>query len=80
MRLGSKQLEMLMLCGVGRALVVGDRTSRRLCELGLMRAHGKDGDSIVAVTAEGLRALADASDAGRIALFEMPKAKGETNG
>lgn len=71
MRLGIRQLRKLRTVGTRMALVVPDKTSRRLCELGLMVAHGDDG-SFAAITPAGLRALADAVDAGKIKLFEMP--------
>jgi len=70
-RLGIRQLETLRAVGTHAALVVPDKTSRRLCALGLMVAHGDDG-SFAAITPAGLRALADAVDAGRLTLFEMP--------
>lgn len=72
-RLGPKQLALLRTVGTSSALVVASATSRRLCALGLMRAHGTDG-SFAAITPAGLRALADAAEAGRIELFAMPEA------
>ena len=75
MRLGIRQLELLRSVGTTRALVVADRASSRLCEIGLMKEMG-DG-SFVAVTPAGLRALADAVDAGRIDLFRMPEREGK---
>lgn len=71
-RLGKPQLERLRGIGTSAALVVPDAMSRRLCELGLLKAHGKDG-SFSAITPSGLRALADAAEAGRIELFKMPE-------
>lgn len=71
MALGKKQLQILRSLGVSRAFVVPSADTMRLCALGLMKAHGRDG-SIVAITPDGLRALADAAERGRIALFEMP--------
>lgn len=76
MRLGKHQLQMLRAAGTSSALVVPCATSRRLCDLGLMKAHG-EGGSFISVTPAGLRALADAVDAGKINLFVMPKKKGE---
>ena len=75
-RLGIRQLELLRGIGTTGALVVGNKTSRRLCALGLMKAHGRDG-SFAAITPAGLRALADAAEAGRIELFRMPEMEGE---
>lgn len=69
MRLGKQQLALLRSVGTHSALVVPDRQSRRLCELGLMTAEN-DG-SFARLTADGLRALADAVDAGKILLFEL---------
>jgi hypothetical protein len=70
--LGKRQLELLRDIGPMCALVLPDKTSRRLCALGLMFAHGVDG-SFAAITPAGLRALADAADAGKIALFTLPE-------
>jgi hypothetical protein len=70
--LGKRQLALLRDVGTIGALIVPEKTSRRLCDLGLMAAHGADG-SFAAITTAGLRALADAVDAGRIALFTMPE-------
>ncbi|HRP26369.1 hypothetical protein [Thauera sp.] len=71
-RLGPKQLALLRTVGTSSALVVASATSRRLCALGLMRAHGTDG-SFAAITPAGLRALADAVEAGRVEMFQMPE-------
>ncbi len=70
MKLGTRQLELLRALGTRSALVIHDKLSRRLCELGLMKAMGDD--SFICITPDGLRALADAADAGRIELFKMP--------
>jgi hypothetical protein len=75
MRLGKRQLELLRGVGPGAAVVVPDNMTRRLCSLGLMKAHGGEDGSFAAVTPNGLRALADAADAGRISLFKMPDKK-----
>jgi hypothetical protein len=75
MRLGLKQLQMLRAVGTTSAVVVSCRTTRRLCDIGLMEANGSDG-SFASITPAGLRALADAVDAGKIDLFLMPKKKG----
>lgn len=72
MRLGIRQLDRLHAVGTHAALIVPDRISRRLCDLGLMKAHGAEG-SFSAITPAGLRALADAAEAGRIELFRMPE-------
>lgn len=74
-RLGYRQLERLRGVGTTRAQMVPDAMSRRLCALGLMRAHGEDG-GFAAITPVGLRFLADAVEAGRISLFEMPTKDG----
>ncbi len=72
MRLGKRQLALLRGVGPTSAVVVPDGTTRRLCDLGLMKAHGGEDGSFAAVTPAGLRALADAVDAGKIGLFKMP--------
>lgn len=74
-RLGTRQLELLRAAATMRAVIVPDKRTRRLCELGLMTAVYEDG-SFSHATPDGLRALADAADAGRIKLFEMPKRDG----
>jgi hypothetical protein len=71
LRLGPRQLAMLRAVGTTCAVVVPDRLSRRLCELGLMTAEA-DG-SFARITPAGLRALADAAEAGRVTLFVMPE-------
>lgn len=69
MKLGMRQLEMLRSVGTRSAVVVADPLTRRLCELGLM-AEARP-DSFAHITPDGLRALADAADAGRIELFKL---------
>ena len=76
MRLGKKQLELMRGVGATAAFVVPNPTLRRLCDLGVMKAHGPDG-SFVAITPDGLRALADAVEDGRIGLFTMPPKRSE---
>jgi hypothetical protein len=76
-RLGRRQLAMLRGVGTTAALVVPSPTSRRLCELGLMTAE-PDG-YMARITPKGLRALADAVDAGQVTLFEMPTPTQETS-
>ena len=73
MRLGKNQLRLLRSAGTTAAVVVADRDTRRLCELGLMREASPGG--FVHNTPAGLRALADAAEAGKITLFAMPKEK-----
>lgn len=66
-RLGHKQLAMLhMLAGPGIVLVVAGKLSRSLCARGL--AHEMIDGGCVHITPAGLRALADAAEAGRIRL------------
>ena len=66
MHLGRNQLDLLLKLGPTMALVVPSKTSRRLTELGLLAAE-EDG-SFARITPAGLRALADAADAGKIAI------------
>lgn len=70
-RLGPRQLAMLRSVGTTAALVVPDRVSRRLCDLGLMTSEA-DG-SFARITPAGIRALADAAEAGRVELFTLPE-------
>lgn len=72
MRLGKRQIQMLQSVGSTSAIIVPCPTSRRLCEMGLMKSHGPNG-SFAAITPDGLRALADAADAGKAHLFVMPE-------
>ena len=74
MRLGRKQLELLRSVGTTAALVIPTRRSRRLCDLGLMQSDNPEG-AFAYITPAGLRALADAVDAGRIDLFTPPRRK-----
>lgn len=71
MRLGVRQLELLRATASGAALVIPTARSRRLCDLGLMRAHSPGG-GFAHCTPKGLRALADAVERGRITLFTPP--------
>lgn len=75
MRLGVRQLTLLRNVGTTASVVVPDALTRRLCDIGFLKAHGPGG-SFAAVTPAGLRALADAVEAGRIGLFQMPERKG----
>jgi len=68
-RLGKKQLELLRAMCCGFAVIVPDKMTRRLCARGLMKEAAPD--SFAFVTANGLRALADAADRGEITLFTM---------
>lgn len=66
-RLGRKQLTFLAnMAGTGFAVVVGDAFIRRLVAHGCLRPLGPEGDSFFVVTPAGLRAVADALDAGTI--------------
>lgn len=67
-RLGPKQLDLLRRIGTTSALVVPTAMSRRLVDLGMMQAE--DDGSLARITPKGLRALADAVDAGRVILFD----------
>ena len=67
-RIGVRQLARIRALGTTYALIVPDALSRRLVELGLQAAR-PDG-AMSHNTTEGLRALADAVDAGRITLFD----------
>jgi hypothetical protein len=70
-RLGKNQLRLLRAVGITAAVVVPSPQTKRLCELGLMKSVDADG-SFAHITPNGLRALADAADAGKIDLFVMP--------
>ncbi|MEJ8308544.1 hypothetical protein [Agrobacterium larrymoorei] len=72
MKLGKRQLETLLSVGCTSAMIVPTPITKRLCEIGLMKSHGPDG-SFASITTDGLRALADAVDAGSIQLFVMPE-------
>lgn len=72
MRLGKEQLRTLRACGTNMFMIVPSKTARRLCELGLM-AEARPG-SFAYVTANGLRAVADAADRGAIELGKLDRA------
>jgi hypothetical protein len=78
-RLGLNQLRLLRAVGTTDAVVVPDALTRRLCELGLMASARANG-SFAHITPAGLRALADAAEAGRIDLFVMPEIPAALNG
>ena len=66
MRIGDRQLRMLIvMASPGRTLVVGDRESAAMERRGWLKSEHGDGD-LLTITADGLRALADAMDAGRV--------------
>ncbi len=77
-RLGIRQLEQLHRIGANFAVVVPTPMTRRLVALGLLQAE-PDG-SLARITAAGLRALADAADAGRIVLFDIEAIKARWKG
>lgn len=79
MRLGKLQIRMLLSVGTDAAMINPSATTRRLCELGLMKSHGQNG-SFAAITPNGLRALADMADAGIVDLFCMPDRKPKQKG
>lgn len=70
-RLGRRQLDRLAgMAHIGAALIVPDDISRALCRRGLLQATGdlpKTEGSMIVITPAGLRALADAMEAGLVA-------------
>ena len=69
MTLGIRQLRTLRRMSTRLVRVIGDRQTARLCELGLCES-APDGN-MVRITAAGLRAIADAADAGRLPVFDQ---------
>lgn len=69
MRLGIRQLRTLRTLSTRLVQVIGDKHTARLCELGLCES-APDGN-MVRITAAGLRAVADAADAGRLPVFDI---------
>jgi hypothetical protein len=69
MRLGNKQANMLAALAGRWALLVADRTARGLIKRGLL-AEARPGGPCH-ITPAGLRALADAAEAGQVELFKM---------
>lgn len=65
-RLGKNQIKSLAGMCLGRAVVVGDKIERSLVKAGCMEALGSEGDSFYVITANGLRAVADAMESGAI--------------
>ena len=70
-RLGKEQLRLLYAVGTHMFMVVADKRTKRLCELGLM-AEARP-NAFVYCTANGLRAVADAADRGRLVLGKLPE-------
>lgn len=64
MRLGKNQLSTLNSVGTNMAIVVPTKETRRLVDLGLMVAEPNG--SFARITPAGLRALADAAEAGKV--------------
>ncbi|MEL7090226.1 MAG: hypothetical protein AAFN94_00690 [Pseudomonadota bacterium] len=67
-RLGIRRLELLRTLSSRLVLLIGDQRTARLAELGLVESAA-DGH-FVRITAAGLRAVADAADAGRLPVFD----------
>lgn len=66
-RIGKRQLDFLaIMAGTGNAVVVGDKLIRTLADRGCLRALSAKGDSFYTITSAGLRAVADALDAGTL--------------
>ena len=65
-RVGKRELAKLLILGTRFAQVVPDRITRRLVAKGLCDAD--DDGAFCTVSPNGLRAIADAADAGRIDL------------
>lgn len=61
-----KQLAALRSLGPNLVCIIGGNEHRSLLKRGLLEALGSDGDSFFAITTNGLRALADALDAGTL--------------
>lgn len=79
--LGKLQLERLAhMTALGRFLVVADdRVSKSLARRGLTKSHGDRPDSFHHITPNGLRAVADAMEAGLLEKFTRlppPKRRG----
>jgi hypothetical protein len=72
--LGKLQLERLMgLASPSMMLVVGDALSKSLVKRGLLKANFPDTpEAWHRITPDGLRALADAYEAGQLAQFMKP--------
>lgn len=80
-RIGARQMEILAGFGAMRVMITSDAASRRLAGQGLLRVDAAGGSCI---TPAGLRALADAMEAGALpdALTTLAAAKSrrEANG
>jgi hypothetical protein len=65
MRIGAKQLEILIILATpDRAMIVPGKTERGLIQRGLLKVE--DNGGFARITPAGLRALADAMEAGRV--------------
>lgn len=72
--LGKRQIERLMgLASPSMLMIVGDAVSKSLVERGLLRPNfPEDPDAWHRITPEGMRALADAYEAGQLEQFMKP--------
>lgn len=79
--LTSNQISVLFGLAGSRVLITPDRTSRRLAELGLLRSNDR---GVCCIAPAGLRALADAIEAGRqqdaLDTLAAQRAQREANG
>lgn len=79
-KLGCRQLDHLKTLGPHLIEIVGSPILRSLKKRGLVKALGEDGDSFYCITPDGLRALADAMDDGRVPPMALPKTWDGMNG
>ena len=71
--IGKNQLRLLRQLGPHLMLVVGDKLSASMVKRGLLQSAASDGDAFFHLSPNGLRALADAIDAGLVEPLQLPK-------
>ena len=72
MRLGNKQLQKLRTLGPSLCQIVGDDVCRSLAKRGLLASDSEDGEAFYHITPDGMRALADAIDDGKLPRMKVP--------
>lgn len=76
--LGKRQEQRLAALALGSfQIVASDRVAQSLARRGLTKAAGRDADAFHRITPAGLRALADAMQAGRLDEWTRLPAKDE---
>jgi len=78
--LGKNQLATLRTLGPSLCCIVGGKEHRSLAKRGLIQALSDDGDAFFVITPDGLRALADAWDNGKLPRVTLDDFKPRSQG